>query len=372
MKNPYRWYDSVVNHNRIALVFLVADIIITFIGYPVPYLTVVVIPMLVLGFPLGSEIWNVLSSLVRERLGKIVSQRFSSYLGYGIALSSSLVYILTFIESSYWWGFVAAPVIQGFGLAIARHEPALFNRFLTESIRSDLVETLDEVAERFRIDTESQTAFLDLDRLVKEGHVLDPITMRLYEEEGIWVRPLLKKRWREKKIGGISTVTGLWKDIVHLRSLLREFLKRRTKLDLIPERESIYVEMARLPDDEYELIDLALKLSSYLDDFDSGALQRLTGSPPPRNDGSKFLRVLLKHLDATPSGNPVDTWMHIRNIRHGLAHAGPKGPRRKFYAALKFLDLTPSSLHYEPKSSWLRITKAYRDSLYDIVDTLQD
>ncbi len=349
--------------------FLILDILLTYLGFPtLPLLLIPVCVVFILSFPLGFEIWGGLRSFLIHRFGKRLSQRFAACLGIGLALSSLSIHALTLIKIIPLWGFIIAPFLQGFGLSLARQTPSYYQSLFLEYERRELVERLDGVAKKHKIDPKSNDAMRELDRLVMQTEAVGIIEREHYKRQKPWVWEDLRKRWRAEEVRAVSDVFTMWTEIVQLRTLIREELRRRTGFGFIPERESLFVVMSRLPESYGEVVSQVMKLKEYIDDFDSKALKRVTGRTS--RQGSKSLRTLLRHLGITADRDPSEIWRRLREIRHGLAHPDPKGHSHKFIDALVSLELEPDSFYYEPKRSWSKISKAYCESLKILADCL--
>lgn len=286
----------------------------------------------------------------------------------GLALCSFSIYALTSIGIVPVWGIITAPFLQGFGLSLARQTPSYYQSLFLEYERRELVERLDGVAKKHRIDPKSNDAMGELDRLVMQTEAVGIIEREHYKRQKPWVWEDLRKRWRAEDFRAVSDVFTMWTEIVQVRTLVREELRRRTGYGFIPERESLFVGMSRLPESYGEVVSQVMKLKEYIDDFDSEALKRVTGKTS--RQGSKSLRTLMKHLGITADRDPSRIWWQLREIRHGLAHPDPKGHTHKFVRALESLKLEPDSFYYEPKRSWAKITMAYRESLLILADCL--
>lgn len=365
------WYEKTGPLHRITVGLFIFDIIATILCYPdLFYMPILVAVIFVFSFPLGFRFWL----LVRYRLAKGFDIRFSQKSAVGFGLGSTVFFttlflLLSFLRLLPFWALLFLPLLQGFALMLARLTPMHYKHLFEETERTELVEALDAMVTNYGLDTSDDPGvFREVDKLVS-AEIVSPKTKKLYEKKRIWIIKDLRERWTRRKTGEVTDIFSIWREIIEKRSLARELVKNRAGFEFLIEREMLYADMAKLPSYFGDLTQLVIKLREHIDDFDSEGLLKVTGKK--LNMGHKALNSLQGHLGLASVQEPVETWRMIRVLRNGLAHPNPKGHRKVFIQSLEYFGLSLDMVYEQPKKTWVKISRAYLDSLRQLAEALR-
>src|SRR5437899_5799160 len=156
--------------------------------------------------------------------------------------------------------YFLVPLLQGLAVALGRNGPAHIIHDNKQLAKAEVIEILAEIASRSGLDTSGdQTALQDLERLA-ERDLQDPSLKAAYKTEKAWIVQELRDRWRREKRGEVQSIDSLWRSIVALRSELRQDFIAKCGSSFFVERESIFLDLARLPRSHGDLLDLLGRL----------------------------------------------------------------------------------------------------------------
>lgn len=312
----------------------------------------------------GTWLWSFLWKVSAERYGNATTQLGATVISLSLFMGAHLIFLSSpTLEISTPW-LLVLPGVQAVGVGVGRLGPAAREFWAARKRQDELVEILAGLAKKYNLDTGDDPRVVhELDRLL-EDEVWDPALKQTYKERKGWIFQDLRERWRREKLGEVSDIIGMWRDIIRFRAKLRETFGSRLGSPILPERESLYPDMAILPGFHSELVTQIVRLGEYIDDFDRAFVHSLSGKKP--ESGDRALGLVLSRLGLDVTAPPAIVWHHLREIRNGVAHPAAWATNADFLQALAYFDLNSSDLFGRPRFVWRELSRAYLESLKEL------
>lgn len=359
------WYTRQLTFDAILVLALLGGIPLSYLRSPVIVLDSLAFGgLLAGGFYAGHFLWGLVRRILVEKRKWYMSQRLASTISLGIFLLSFVIlYPNPSTQARSYWFFLL-PFVQGVGVALGRQGP-MFHRYEERQFaKMELVELLAELTKKSQLDPSDDPAIFDeLDRMVRK-EIWDPSLRRVYEKDRIWIIQDLRERWRREKRGEVTDIFSTWKKIIETRQEVRGKLAAHVGSRLIPERESLFPELAKLPAFYSELVGLLVRMTEYIDDFERDFVHGLSTKKPEAGD--RALALVLLKVGLNPGSDCVRTWFYLRELRNGVAHPSGWREKREFQEALQYFQLTETELFASPRVVWSTLSRAYLDSLKDL------